>query len=238
MQSINQLIKRRWFQTMMVGIICFLLGCGFSYLLVYHSIDIQEQRNLEQMKLLEPNISVELSEINENQLKIIVSSMDENRSGINDFFFEFELPGIFRDITVKREWRVNGCSITSAPDQQGHFNSTLYIPDKIRLYIKCESISPFGYYVAIINYLPTKPTNWVFGNHTYVTMPLMDLRDYQEYRYSWKYNGQNEDRNGCVNLSNLGYIKKDNENMISEYGFFRDMSSLIDYEENIRNKIC
>lgn len=220
---------------------------------IYHSLDIQEQRDSEQMKLLEPNISIEISEISENQLKIIVSSMDENRSGIKDFFLDLELPGVFLNISTIRDWRTKGCIIRPSAVSEIHFSDYPYTPEKERMDIACESINPFGYYVAIINYLPTESINWTFGNRTYVTMPIMDLRDYQEYRYSWEYNGQDQDRSYCVNLSHLDYIKKDNENFIHLHepqeieelenammGHFcyKNMSCLLDYEEYKRRNIC
>lgn len=82
---------------------------------------------------------------------------------------------------------------------------------------QCKNILTEGYLSVDINFRPTRPLpisgRELIQSKDYPTHfnPLMDLHDYSSISYTWTFKGERQTEIEYLDLSNLKYIQKDNE---------------------------
>jgi len=206
---LSKKIKTRWFQGITVGVICFFIGMCFSYWLVFYSLDIQERAYMNEIKILEPNVSIDVHGIDDNTIKIILQSENSGSAKIDELFFIFDIPGVFQSISDEYADKVSGCTFVNQ-FKTGKWNTTY----SEYIIMECHLIYPKGYYDVKINYIPTNEIVDTAGNYSMVYMPYMDLWDFPFYTFSWVHQGNTQIRDDQVNLTHLNYIMEDNENWI------------------------
>jgi len=202
--------SRRWFQGILIGELFFLIGLWFSYGLIEYS----KFQDSELKISLEPKIDISFNELTNHQLEITLKSLNKNSSKIDELYFRFDIPGVFINISNEYNYHLNGCKFFHSEKTGGWNGSSTNAIYSEYISLYCDSILSDGYYNAIINYNPTKEIDFGIENYSYIRMPFMGINDFPSYVLSWTFNGNSNQLKNCINLTNLDYIKKDDNNSV------------------------
>ena len=174
-----------------------------------------------------PDVTVEIRENGNSQVVISIQATIK-KTLIKTLSLKFNIPGVFKTYNLTDLDRVGECNIYNyflARVNQEIIAETIHI--------WCENLSPNSYMRAEINYTPTLPRLIPGSKNTpfeEIYMPLMDLHDYSKSVYTWIFRGEEIIESKYINLKDLEFIKKDNENLLYNFQGIR-------FEEFMRKNI-
>ncbi len=191
---------------------------------------------------LRPKISIEFHENGTHQLSVNIFSEKPKGSQIRDLDFKFDVPGEFIDYKEKIKDKVGNVSVSHYPlAKVGTQGTAIRTIIATTVYIHCSSLMPNGNLALTIDFKPTGdlpiPGRDLLKNSNYPThyTPLMDLHDYSPITYSWTFNGNTIVEKDSVNLEDLNYIKKDNEELVKQVKWYPDLESVKEMELKRKN---
>ena len=234
LKKFNEYKKRRWFQGMVLGVICFILGCGFSYWLVHHTINLEEDKFEKELKLAEPNMSFFIKEISSSVLQLEISSNNPNSSEVKKIYFNFDIPGVLTNVSNENKKFTENCEIYSRL-----LNGQSHEAISETVLVECNSIMPKGLYEVHLNYKHADmiiKDIWLknYGNLNYFKYPSLDMHDFNEINYFWEFSGKLQSKKTCLDLSKLNYISIDNKRLVEFQKIFGKEWN-ISLWEDIRN---
>ncbi len=164
-----------------------------------------------QVANLRPKVKIELSENSISNLRVEITSLNKNSEKIENLFLKFDLPGVYDTISNIHKERVGEYKIT--PNFLcGSGNQT----NAETIHISIKDLYTTGYLSFSIIYKPTRTRTQKSEFYEMSVFPLMDLHDISRYSIFWKYKGVTQKDDYYLDLSNLEFIKKDNQQLISQ----------------------
>ena len=194
----------------------FLLNSGYDWF-----------NNKYQKAKREPDVNIEITKLKDYQVEFYLESNTLDGGKIENFKFQFEIPGKIINISPSfSEERAADCEYSK---KEKKLHSIVHIT--------CESIIPSGWYFLNINYKPVQRMYHYSENGITLAItdhdlqidslkskgfekiffhsPDFNLKDYQDYLFYWLFNGNYEKKVGCINLSDVPFIQKNNEELIN-----------------------
>ena len=160
---------------------------------------------------LRPEVKINIQET-ADEILITLESSKAYSGIIDDLFFKFDIPVIFKAVNINNRQKVGNVDIYPT-FLVSVGNDTI----AQTVQIICKTIFPNGFFRARIAYAPTKvrpvPGSERRG-YDFKYMPLMDLHDYSRILYTWKYKDEQIAETKYFDLSFLDYIKRDNANLL------------------------
>jgi len=206
---------------LIVGVIVTIIGTRITY----HYYKNKEEKNIAKIT---PELSIDIDEIRENQLNLNVESLNKNGSKIDKLFFKFDIPGTYLNSHIRDSSRIEKYSISTS------FRISINgVTISETIQFELTNIHPGGSFRAHVNYNPIIVLNEQREFEEFYYTPVFDLHDYLPYSFSWTYQGTGRSESGYENLSDLEFIKRDNENLIAHAVYLK--SSLNDYLTNHPN---
>lgn len=197
-----------------VGIVFCLIGIFVTKYFMQDQLNQEKITLKKELIRLKPSVNIEIREKSNDKIVFEIQSQNTKGAPIENLFLKLHLPGVFKDYTIENKDYVGSCEIHS------EWISAVGMPKDItseKIIFSCQSFMPKGFIRVTINYSPTMP-RLISGteNTSYEKnyMPLMDLHDYAPCNYTWFFRGNLKEENIYISLKHLGYIKKDNSNLL------------------------
>ncbi len=200
--------------SIVAGIAFCLIGIYGSNCFMQDQLDQEKITIKKELIHLKPSVNIEIYEKSNDRIVFEIQSQNTKGAPIQDLFLKLHLPGVFKNYTIDNKDNVGLCEIYS------EWISAIGSPKEIiseKIMFSCQSLMPKGFIRVTINYSPTmlRPISGS-ENTSYekMYMPLMDLHDYAPCHYTWLHRGTLKEEKKYVSLKHLGYIKKDNSNLL------------------------
>ena len=188
---------------------------GFlSIILIWLNPFVEKKINENLKRRLKPNIDFEIIEQSDSELILSIQSGD-SQTIIKTLSLKFNIPGVFKGFNLKKIDRIGKYNIYSSFQVGTGQDTTAEI-----VYVWFENIQPNSYCNISIYFSPTLPRPIPGSENTKyekLYMPVMDLHDYSKCIYTWMFQGDETLEVLYKNLSNLSFIKKDNENLLHNF---------------------
>jgi len=202
-RNINQLLINGWVS---FGIL--------SVIAIWLNPFVENKANENIKNSLVPDVNIEILEKTNSQIVISIQATHKI-THISTLSLKLNIPGVFKDFTIKTLDRAEKCEIHSSflvGDYKGTLAETIHI--------WCKDLVPSAFIRAVINYSPTLPRP-IYGSentpYEEIFMPVMDLHDFAKCTYTWLYQGTNLTETKYINLNYLEFIQKDNENLLYHF---------------------
>lgn len=209
-----------------------------SVVIIWLNPLLQQLIDKQLIKTQKPELNIEFSERDNQQLYIGIFSKNAKGTQIDDLHFKFDVPGEFISCIEKHKEKMGNSSVSHSM-LAAVGNPAVVIATTI--HVHCSAIMPNGSLSLIVDYkttgdLPISERELI-KDPKYPThyTPLMDLHDYSPITYSWTFNGNSIIEKNSVNLENLDYIKKDNYQMVKQLKWHKDLESVKKMELKRKN---
>ncbi|MFC1542113.1 hypothetical protein ACFL50_06670, partial [Candidatus Latescibacterota bacterium] len=192
-------------------------------LFIWISPFLEKQAEIKFKNTLKPDIIFDIREKSESQIFFSIQTT-HRKTLIKTLSLKFDIPGCFKDYNLDKIERAGKFNINNSFSIGGQDTTAETI------HVWCENLYPNSFVRARINYTPTLPRLIPGSEHTpyeEIYMPIMDLHDYSKCVYTWIFQGEEITETKYINLKNLEFIQKDNENLLYIY-------QGIDYEKTVR----
>jgi len=158
---------------------------------------------------IRPEISVKIKELGESKLNVSIEMINNNGNYVDDFFFDFVIPGEFISTTRDLLQNVGNAVVTHRPLTTHGSRVT-----SETIFIRVSRLYSTGLYGFLINYISTKISEEPDPNNL-PGVPYLDIQDYQPVSYYWTYKGITRKEMYFLDLTDLDFIKKGNDNLIN-----------------------
>jgi len=175
---------------------------------------LREESIIESIR---PEVSVKIKELREDRLHFSIEMINNDGNYVDEFFFDFEIPGEIINITRELLQNVGNAVVDIWPDD----NKGMLVKSEYAL-IRISRLYPKGFYDFFVDYIPTEITEEKPNDNNPRRALYIDIPDYQPVSYYWTYKGITHKELYYLDLTDLNFIKKHNEALINFKQRFSD----------------